>query len=164
MTELTFTFTASGEVQQSAANQKTAFDMQATQYPATGPAGIGLERRDIELNSHLTTVDCLLYRDDSGALLGIFNHYNDNNPTQPAGSCNVWVHPDHQHRGIASVLLRDAWHLWPLAFADQTFTAAGDAWIHGLESKQKIDIQSEQSLNEDLDWVPPLAGLPHRRK
>jgi GNAT superfamily N-acetyltransferase len=139
-----------------------SWESQVCQYPPTGEPGITHMAPEIVVDGHATTVDCLLYRSPTGELLGIFNHYRANNPRQPEGSCNIWVHPDHQRQGIASALLREAWHRWPLKEADQVWSGAGSEWIGGLVDKGKVDPLITHSLNETF-WKEPPPGVEHSR-
>lgn len=122
-----------------------AWESQVWQYPPTGDPGITLEHYTITIRGHITVVDCLLYRDAQGALIGIWCHYNENNPDQLPGSCNLWVHPDHQRQGIATALLRRADELWDLRDQD-TYTTAGNAWIEALVAQGRIDATRTGSL------------------
>lgn len=124
---------------------KHDWDSQAYQYPPTGEPGISLMSPTLNIQGHLTVIDCLLYRDEDGSLLGIFNHYNDNNPLQPPGSANLWVRPDKQRQGIATALLRRADELWDL-YDQSSYTETGNAWIKGLVTKGKIDPSRTGSL------------------
>jgi GNAT superfamily N-acetyltransferase len=127
---------------------KYGWASQARQYAPTGEPGIHLEQHDVPGVRGPTVVDCLLYRDDDGQLLGIFNHYNENNLWQKPGSCNLWVHPDHQRKGIATDLLREADKLWELA-DQENYTPEGNAWIEGLVKKGKIDPTRTGSIEGD---------------
>jgi GNAT superfamily N-acetyltransferase len=125
---------------------------QACQYAPTGDPGITLEHYNICIQGSYTMVDCLLYRDTDGTLIGIWNHYNENNPFQAPGSCNLWVRPDKQRQGIGTELLRRADELWDLA--DQaTYTADGNAWIEGLVHKGKIDTTRTGSLEPNPNSI-----------
>lgn len=137
-----------------------SWESQVWQYPRTGEPGITHIAPEITVDGSTTVVDCLLYRGPDGDLRGIFNHYNEHNPRQPAGSCNLWVHPAHQRQGIASALLREAWHRWHLKVDDQVWSEHGDAWIKGLVQRGKIDPDITHSLNEEYDWRNPPPGVP----
>lgn len=136
-----------------------SWESQVRQYAPTGEPGITHMAPTTVVDGQTTVVDCLLYRSPTGELLGIFNHYNANNPRQPDGSCNLWVHPDHQRQGIASALLREAYHRWPLKEADQVWSTHGQSWIQGLVTKGKVDPTIHHSLNEEFDWKPPPPGV-----
>lgn len=121
------------------------WESQACQYPPTATPGIHLISPRITLSGHDTVVDCLLYYNDDEQLVGIFNHYNANNPLQVEGSANLWVRPDHQRQGIGTSLLRRADELWDL-FDQPSYTPQGNAWIEGLVAKGKIDQARTGSL------------------
>lgn len=114
------------------------WNSQACQYPPTGEPGITLISPTITIYGHDTVVDCLLYRDDDGQLIGIWNHYHENNPEQEPNTNNLWVHPAHQRQGIATALLRRADELWDL-YDQADYTKEGNAWIEGLIAKGSID-------------------------
>ena len=117
---------------------------QAQQYDEQGQRGIQLESHWVEgsierfpdqepggaeyLNSlpNVSRVDCLLYRDNDGTLSGILNHYDGKNPLEKLDAVNIWVRPDRQRQGIATVLLRDAKRRWPGVTAEkQRYTQDG---------------------------------------
>jgi GNAT superfamily N-acetyltransferase len=125
---------------------------QARQYAPTGDPGITVEHHNICIQGHYTMVDCLLYRDHDGTLIGIWNHYNENNPLQAPGSCNLWVRPDRQRQGIATALLRRADELWDLHDQD-TYTAEGNAWIEGLVAQGRIDATRTGSLEPNPNSI-----------
>ncbi len=122
-----------------------SWESQSTQYAPTGKPGIHLEQHTVGN----TVIDCLLFRNEDGELVGILNHYNENNHWQKPGSCNLWVHPDHQRQGIASALLRDAWHRWQLSYEHQNWSEEGNAWIGGLVERGKADLSESKPLNEE---------------
>lgn len=99
-----------------------SWESQARQYPETGPAGFSYFPGETEAG----TVDCLLYRDISGTLLGILNYYPmDFPPWEKAGNVNMWVMPSRQRQGIGSALWKEACNRWDIALEGQRFTVAG---------------------------------------
>jgi GNAT superfamily N-acetyltransferase len=124
------------------------WESQACQYPPTGEPGISLISPTLVIGGSTTVVDCLLYRDEDGSLVGIFNHYNAGNPLQAEGSANLWVRPDRQRQGIATALLRRADELWDL-FDQASYTPEGNAWIEGLVRQGKIDKARTGSLEDN---------------
>ena len=121
-----------------------SWQSQAQQYPEQGSPGIRLESHWIEgsierfpdrepggakyLNSlpNVARVDCLLYRDEDGALSGILNRYDGKNPLEQLDAVNIWVRPDRQRQGIATALLRDAKRRWPgVTVQKQRYTQDG---------------------------------------
>lgn len=98
------------------------FESQVKQYPEDGPKGIsyfaGEQPEGI--------VDCLLYRDKSGKVRGILNHYPvDFPPHEKAGNLNVFVEARFQRKGIASKLLAEADKRWRIDWEQQNYTEAG---------------------------------------
>lgn len=100
-----------------------SWESQERQYPETGPAGFDYRRESAAGHP----VDCLLWRDEDGFLLGILNHYpEDVPPWESAGNVNVWIHPDRQREGIGTRLLREAETRWgPIDWEQQRYTRAG---------------------------------------
>jgi GNAT superfamily N-acetyltransferase len=115
---------------------------EACQYAHYGTPGIHLETHAFMQS----VVDCLLYRDEAGLLIGILNHYNENNPYEGPGAMNVWVKPENQRQGIATELLRRANELWTLSNEHLKYTPDGDAWIESLVQQGKIDPERTRSL------------------
>lgn len=113
-----------------------SWDSQFCQYPGTGPPGIAYFRGDIEPG---VWVDCLLYRDPAGRLIGILNHYPmriefgplSENVEEP-GNVNTWVHPDYQGLGVGRALHRAAWERWAIDYTRQRYTPAGLAFVRRL--------------------------------
>ena len=104
----------------------TDWEGQARQYPADGPPGISYFAGETPWG----TVDCLLYRNEAGELVGILNHYPFEVPGRQApGTANVWVKPEWQRRGIGRALAREAVHRWGLTEQGQPMTAAGAAAV-----------------------------------
>jgi ribosomal protein S18 acetylase RimI-like enzyme len=110
-----------------------SWQSQAAQYAYRDAPGIRLERHSIGELGFMTLVDCILYRDEDGLLVGILNHYVDsNNPEEQAGNCNIWVKPSHQRRGIGTALLKDAMERWDIDFEQQRFTSQGLLFFDAL--------------------------------
>lgn len=129
------------------------WESQAVQYPATGEPGITVETYALGTGEHASKVDCLLYRDDDGQLIGILNRYYENNPHQAPDTGNLWVKPDCHHNGVATALLRKAAELYPekaQGWVDnQTFTHAGVAWIESLVRKGIINQERTAFIDEE---------------
>jgi GNAT superfamily N-acetyltransferase len=99
------------------------WDSQVVQYPTDGPLGISYFKGEIDEERW---VDCLLFRTETGELIGILNRYPfDFYPYEVVGNVNIWVHPDHQRKGIASALIRVAAKRWEIKVSQQRFTHAG---------------------------------------
>lgn len=105
---------------------------QVRQYPAKGRPGVEYFAGVIP---DVMTVDCLLYRDADGHIVGILNHYPvDNLPWETAGNVNIWVRSDWQRKGVASLLVQEARHRWNVTLEGQRFTHAGAALANHLHT------------------------------
>jgi GNAT superfamily N-acetyltransferase len=103
-----------------------SWESQASQYPALGSPGPGYLGR---VATEFYTVDCLLWRDNKGIVVGILNHYPaDFAPWERAHNVNIWVRPDHQRQGIGHALVTEALRRWPqIDLTKQRFTRSGKA-------------------------------------
>jgi GNAT superfamily N-acetyltransferase len=105
---------------------------QVRQYPAKGPRGLGYFPGPTEYG----TVDCLLYRSQWGDVIGILNHYPfDAPPWEVTGNVNIWIHPGHHRKGIATVLWTEAVRRWGVTLGQQRFTVEGAALATYLRGK-----------------------------
>lgn len=81
----------------------------------------------------MTTINCLLYRDSEGVLIGILNHYDGKNPLESADAVNLWVRPDMQRKGIGRELVAKAQERWPAINPEgQRYTPEGVQFITAL--------------------------------
>ena len=116
--------------------QMYTWESQAAQYPRTGPPGISYVRGAV---TDELFVDCLLYRDETGELVGILNHYPaDFPPYEREGDENIWVHPGRRRQGIGTALLLEArfrWGLRPNGPNDLKVTESGVQFLKGLDEK-----------------------------
>jgi GNAT superfamily N-acetyltransferase len=103
------------------------WESQARQYPTHGKPGLSYYRGDVsEAFCPGAHVDCLLWRDDTGALIGILNHYPmDFPPYEKAGNVLVYVRADRRRAGIGTALVHEARTRWPVDFHAQRYTDAG---------------------------------------
>ncbi|GEM_PF-5193614 len=100
-----------------------SWESQASQYPQQGPPGITYLRGQASPTYY---VDCLLYRDEDGGLLGILNHYPIEIPKyQREGSVNIWVHPAHRRSGVGRALIAEAVERWEIRRHGQDLTESG---------------------------------------
>jgi GNAT superfamily N-acetyltransferase len=105
---------------------------QVGQYPKKGEPGIGY-RREFAHGDAAMPVDCLLFRNRKGALVGILNHYPLGCGPERPHNVNVWVRPDRQRRGIGSRLVAEALRRWPeIADGRQDYTPAGLALANAI--------------------------------
>lgn len=113
-----------------------SWESQAGQHDYRGQPGIHLERRSLGMPGagDFIQIDCLLYRDKRGLLVGILNHHSHdgNNPAEREGDITMWVDPHHQRQGIGTALLLDAMHRWRIDLARQRYTIEGLWFVNGL--------------------------------
>lgn len=109
-----------------------SWESQASQYPRTGAPGISYFRGEVTAGFH---VDCLLYRDDDGELIGILNHYpTDFPPYERRGNVNIWVRPDRRRQGIGTQLSLESVRRWePIEAEKVRYTRAGLEWATAVE-------------------------------
>ncbi len=117
-----------------------SWESQAEQHDYRGQPGIHLERRHLGTPGagDFIQLDCLLYRDKRGLLVGILNHHahDGNNPLDREGSISMWVKPGHQRQGIGTALLLDAMQRWRIDLARQRYTTEGLWFVNGLLRRQ----------------------------
>jgi uncharacterized protein YndB with AHSA1/START domain len=149
------------------------WDSQAAQYPPTGPPGFSYVRGDV---SDEIYVDCLLYRDETGKLIGILNRYPmDIPPLEREGDQTIWVHPDHRRQGIGSTLSTEAFVRWGPSpnVSDPKLTESGVRLARGMEEKRSIvrrvlpappDVVYDEWLDAQkmLAWMCPRPAVPTR--
>ena len=100
------------------------WDSQARWYPERGEPGLSY----FPGTTPLGVIDCLLWRNEAGELVGILNHYPFRTPEgQEPGTFNIWVRPGWQRRGIATRLADEALRRWPVDLTRQAYTAEGAA-------------------------------------
>jgi len=108
------------------------WESQAAQYPPHGQPGISYYRGQVTADFH---VDCLLCRDENGALVGILNHYPDDFPPyENQGNVNIWVHPGRRRQGIGTDLLEESYKRWKPP-ENAKISETGVEWLKGLEKK-----------------------------
>jgi GNAT superfamily N-acetyltransferase len=108
-----------------------SWESQVVQYPPTGAPGIGYFAG--ELPGDALPVDCLLWRDETGVVRGILNHYPQDYELQKRGSLNLWVDPSYFGRGVATALVLESRERWPgIDPKAQRYTAAGAAFERAL--------------------------------
>jgi GNAT superfamily N-acetyltransferase len=109
-----------------------SWESQVKQYPELGAPGIGYFKGDVSDTFPGKWVDCLLFRDPNGQLVGILNHYPFDFPLEDKGSVNIWVHPRMTRRGIGTQLWDEAVKKWQVSLDKQRFTEAGAKFANAL--------------------------------
>jgi GNAT superfamily N-acetyltransferase len=107
------------------------WDSQACQYPTFGEPGISYFAGVTDLG----TVDCLLYRNERGVVVGILNYYDFDSPWEVRGNVNVWVRRNAQGRGIGTALIEEAHRRWTIDLDQQRFTPEGAAFAERLRER-----------------------------
>jgi len=111
------------------------WDQQVGQYPRKGPPGLSYFRGEMG-GPDDWYVDCLLWRDKKGKLLGVVNHYPvDMPPHELKGNINVMVDPAHQGEGIGKTLLKAAIKRWDVNLDQQNWTPKGDRLRQSVDPK-----------------------------
>ncbi|WP_158305633.1 MULTISPECIES: GNAT family N-acetyltransferase [unclassified Nocardioides] len=110
-----------------------SWESQVRQYPQPGLSGIQYFKGDL---SPTVWVDCLLYYDATGELIGILNHYPMDNDDEVAGSVNVYVRPDRQRQGIATQLIDECARRWAPNPAQQAYTPSGAALLNSMSTNR----------------------------
>jgi GNAT superfamily N-acetyltransferase len=108
------------------------WDSQHEQYPLKGsPNKIVYFKGEIDAKRH---VDCLLYYDKDGDLVGILNYFpQDMPPHQKKGDSLTVVAPGMQRKGIGTKLLGEALKRWPdMNLHQAENTPAGNALVRSI--------------------------------
>jgi len=122
-----------------------SWEGQAAQYPPTGVPGISYFAGEVPNGK---PVNCLLYRDEHGELVGILNHYDDTYWSggilpyilEVPGNVNMWVKPSERRKGIGTALLEEAERRYgPLELHQQRYTEAGAAFVKALLLKRRTN-------------------------
>jgi hypothetical protein len=133
-----------------------SWNSQACQYPAEGPAGVSYFRGNV---SEVLWVDCLLYRNEAGQLLGILNHYPlDWPPFEKAGNINIWVCPEHLQQGIGTALLTEAFRRWPINLLQQRYTVAGLQFVRRFVEREMNEQGDRDGVLRGGECPVPLDG------
>ena len=128
-----------------------SFRSQVVQYPADGPPGISYFKGVVDES---TWVDCLLYRDSDGKIIGILNHYpfSTKDPDDPRigerkGNINIFVDPKRKREGIATKLVNEATVRYNVDLRKQRYSDEGAKFINKYirklpENKDKPKLSS----------------------
>jgi GNAT superfamily N-acetyltransferase len=138
-----------------ATSDMSDWDTQTQWYPPTGPPGLSY----FPGRTPAGTIDCLLWRNEAGELVGILNHYPFRTPEgQEPGTFNVWVKPGWQRRGIASRLGDEAFRRWDIDIALQKYTPAGVAlaehWLARHQSDVGTGTDAGDTVQSDESALP----------
>ena len=133
------------------ANFPEFWSQQVGQYPPKGPPGISYFKGVVDADIH---VDCLLYRDKRGKLIGVLNHYAfDMPPYESKGNINVMVDPEHQGEGIGKLLLKEAMKRWDVNLAQQHWTPSGDKLRQSIQRADETEwLVWERGQTEKDAW------------
>jgi len=103
------------------------WDAQVVQYPVIGQPGISYKQEEFtEPELKGLKVDCILYRNENGILIGILNHYPQDIPGwEKAGNFNVFVDPTQQRKGIGKDLIKEALTRFNTTLEQQSWTPSG---------------------------------------
>jgi len=136
------------------------WESQVRQYPKVGPHGFHYERFAITIGTgpvlgrdltgairvgkgtYHSEVDCILYRNRKGHLVGVLNHYpNDEHELngmilERAGNVNVFVRPNRRRRGIGRRLVHEAMRRWPIDWSQQAYTEGGRALVAAVLAEE----------------------------
>lgn len=108
-----------------------SFASQAWQYAQFGVPGVSYYRGWLDVRTY---VNCLLFRDEHGLLIGVLNHYPIGRPLEKAGNVNIFIHPAHKRQGIGTALVTECIKRWgPINFDQQRYTPEGSAFVQSLE-------------------------------
>ena len=119
---------------------------QVWQYPEYGVPGLSYFLGRINRNGSTATdflgagqkVDCLLWRDEHGLVIGVLNHYPTDFPLERAGNVNVFIEPSHKRQGIGTALVAEANRRWgPINMDQQRYTPEGAAFAERLDEKAR---------------------------
>ena len=104
------------------------WESQAAQYPVSGPPGISHFVAEVPPD---ITVECLLYREESGELAGIANYFPvDIPPYEMAGNWALFVRPEWRGQGIGTALMVEGMARWDYREDHITFTEGGAALVN----------------------------------
>jgi GNAT superfamily N-acetyltransferase len=114
--------------------------------PEIGDPGIQCMRRRgwVGAQFDLTaTVDCLIYRDTAGLLVGYLLRFpkairDKNGLVGSAGEITLAVKPDHRRQGIGTALLKEAASRWDTNWANQSYSASGLELIKSVVDREII--------------------------
>lgn len=110
-----------------------SWESQERQFPKKGKPGL-----HYECHTYLgRKIDCLLYRNNKGHLIGILYHYGqgmifEGEQIEKPGNVNIWIRPNRQRRGIGTALFREATKRWSINPGQQRYTPEGLAFARKM--------------------------------
>ena len=121
------------------------WESQTRWYPERGTPGLSYFAGQTPLG----VIDCLLWRNEAGELVGVLNHYPFRTPEgQEPGTFNIWVKPGWQRRGIATRLGKEALRRWSIDMNKQAYTTDGLALAERWpDVYPQVSASSERSDN-----------------
>jgi len=151
-----------------------SFRSQAKQYPDDGPPGISYFKGVVDDS---TWVDCLLYRDDSGKVIGILNHYpfalvdpDDPRIVERRGNINIFIDPKHQGKGIATKLVDEAVSRYNVDLRRQRYSEEGANFINRYirklpenRDKSKLSSGSQPRMNLSDEEKREIIAIASQR-
>lgn len=150
------------------------FAYQAKQYPKDGPPGISYFKGVVDES---TWVDCLLYRDDSGKLIGILNHYpfalvdpDDPRIKEKRGNFNIFIDPKHKGKGIGTKLVDEAVSRYNVDLRRQRYSEEGANFINNYirklpenKNKPKLSSGSQPRMNLSDEEKREIIAIASQR-
>lgn len=113
---------------------------QYLQFDRVGEPGLSYEHHELPQLVrgvvHRNPVDCLLYRNRRGKLIGILYHYPEGGimengyVLEKPGAINILVKPECQRQGIATKLADEAARRWVIDVTVQEHTPEGAAFAN----------------------------------
>lgn len=130
------------------------FKTQKRQYPAKGEPGLSYFRGEFP-NEPGRWVDCLLWRDNKGNLVGILNHYPMDMPLEKKGNFNIFIDPKAKRQGIASALVAEAIKRYNVDLRQQRYSKEGaefiNEFVRRLPENSGKDISGRMATRYDQD-------------
>lgn len=108
-----------------------SWESQVCQYPYTGKPGISYMLGPTEEG----LVDCLLFRNEKGHVVGILNHFPWDGIWEKKGNVNIWINRRWQGKGVGEALWREAVQRFGARLEGQRFTEAGARFAERMAEK-----------------------------
>lgn len=122
-----------------AMNFTYTFSSQSPQFPETGEPGLSYFAG--VMDQYDVPVDCILYRNERGRLVGIGYHYPiDYAGMEQAGNIFVLTHPKYVRKGVAGKVLAELDKQYHVNFAQQKYSRQGLALVTAYLMKRGYEI------------------------